>query len=320
MTSKARVRVLAQHLLLDELGEPLGGRAVVGRDRLVRVEDLEERNPGAPSARDRRIVVADAVVNRPCRERQDSRDDAYGCQREPPAPRDVRDERRDDRQRQQDLIRRANEHEQGEPGSDHHEATGRGPIQRACETQRPHGQPGREHRVARGLVVEGRVRRIHEKQQRAEERRDAPEDQRRRAPRQDRGGIQHREHELEEPDAAEIERKPDDERCERRAEDLKLRKRRLGVEQLEVVREVVPRVPSLGHRPPERLHPVDDECDEKQSDGRPSRGHELEHAGEEAAHRERPLRTARPARDTRRRSRMPILASKSSILRAEARP
>ena len=67
---QARVRILRQHLPLDEIGEALGVRAVVGRDRLVRSEDLEERHPGASAASDRRVVVADAVVNRPRRERQ----------------------------------------------------------------------------------------------------------------------------------------------------------------------------------------------------------------------------------------------------------
>ena len=129
-----------------------------------------------------------------------------------------------------------------------------------------------------------------------------------------------REHELEEPDAAEIERKPDDDRRERRAEDLKLGERRLGVEELEVVREVVPRVAALRHRPPERLDPEDDECEREQRDGRPPRRHELEHAGEEAAHRERPLRTARPARDTEAALEDADPRLESSILPRSARP
>ena len=78
--------------------------------------------------------------------------------------------------------------------------------------------------------------------------------------------VEDSEDELEQPDAAEIERKPDDERRERRAEQLELGERRIGVEELQVVREVVPRVATLGHRPPERLDPVDDERDREQCD------------------------------------------------------
>ncbi len=52
--------------------------------------------------------------------------------------------------------------------------------------------------------------------------------------------------------SAEVQRQPDDERRQRSAEELHLRERRLGVEELEVVDEVVPGVPPLRHRPAER--------------------------------------------------------------------
>ena len=56
------------------------------------------------------------------------------------------------------------------------------------------------------------------------------------------------------------------------SEELQRRERRVGVEELEVVGEVVPGVAALRHRPPERLEPEDREREQEERDGRAAVG------------------------------------------------
>ena len=62
---EAAVRLAREHLLPDEPARRARVGAVLGRDRLVREEHAEERNPRRPAAGDGRLVVADRVVGRP---------------------------------------------------------------------------------------------------------------------------------------------------------------------------------------------------------------------------------------------------------------
>ena len=298
------VRVTVEHLLLDQRTELLGGRTVFRRDRPVGREHLEEGNPGATSAGDGRVVVANPVVHRPRRKREHGREHARTGEDEPTPPREVRDERRENRQRQQHLVRGPDENEGGQPCAQGDEAPGRRRIERTYEEQRPDGQPGGEHRVARSLVVEGGVGRVDEQQERAEERRDASEVERRRAPREDRAGVREGEDELEEPDPADVEWEADDDRRQRRAKELELGERRRRVEELKVVGEVVPRVPAFGHRPAERLDPVHDERDREEGERGSPRGHERQQALPGSCH-------ARRSRSASRRSSAPTLAARA---------
>ena len=148
-------------------------------------------------------------------------------------------------------------------------------------------------------MEERRVRRVREQQRGGEERRNSSERQRDRAPAEDRGRVEEREHDLEQPDASEVERETDDDRRQRRAEDLELGERRIGVEELEVVGEVVPRVATLGHGPAERLDPVDDEREREQHE----RGAPRRHEGEEPrCHARRHATPREPRRGVRSRS------------------
>ena len=128
----------------------------------------------------------------PSRERRARPRGTAAASDETTAPRDV-GEQRAERERQEHLVRGPDEHEHARsrrraPRT----ARSTGAAHRAREQQRPDGETGREHRVARGLVVERRVRGIDEEQERGEERGNASEDQRRRAPGEDRDGVQQR--------------------------------------------------------------------------------------------------------------------------------
>src|SRR5262249_61017805 len=97
---------------------------------------------------------------------------------------------RDEGEREQDLVRGADEHEHGHARPERDEApAGRRP-QCPREEQGPEGETRREHGVARGLVVERRVRRIDEEQAGGEESRDAPERERRGTPADDGEGVE----------------------------------------------------------------------------------------------------------------------------------
>ena len=151
-----------------------------GRSSVAREHD-EERHPGPSAARHGGVVVADAVVKRPAAEEHDRAREAGARPREPPAPGDGQEER-DERERQQDLFAGRMRTSSADPDAERGEApAGRGPH-RAGEQERPQCEPRREDRVARGLVVQRRERRVDEQQAGSEERRDAPEGERRRAP------------------------------------------------------------------------------------------------------------------------------------------
>ncbi len=293
------MRLACEHLLLDELRQSLRRGPVLRRDRPVRREDLEERHPRAPAAGDRGLVVAHGVVDDPCAERSERGGDAQAGEHEPASPCEVRDQRRE-REREEHLVRRPDEHEEPDTGPDGGEPPAGRRLHRSCEQPGPYREARREDRVARRLVVERRVCRVHEQQSGGEEGGDAPEDERCRAPGEDRARIEQREGRLEQPDPAEVERQADRDRRERGAEHLQLGDRRVAVEELEVVDEVVPRVATLRHRPAERLDREDDERRRDEDERRATRRHEREEPLPGRAHESRCSRARRrSSRSTR---------------------
>ena len=235
-------------MVLDQIGEPPRRRAVLRRDGPVGEPDAKERDPGPSTPRDGRVVVADPVVRSPPGERQDRSGETDGDPRQTPAPRGGRDERHE-HGREQHLVRGPDEDEGRDAGAQHDEPRCVGATKRPREHERPERQAGGEHRVARGLVIDRRPSRIHQQQHRRSEGGNTSEGQRGRAPRNHRHGEEQTEDDLEQGASADIHRQPDSDRGEGRAEELQLGERRVGVEQLKVVGEVVPCVPTLRHRP-----------------------------------------------------------------------
>ena len=190
-----------------------------------------------------------------------------------------------------------------------------------AEQQRPEREPRRKHRVARRLVVQRRVGRVHEQERGGEEGRDSTEGQRRGAPGDDRRRVEDREDDLEEHDSTDIEREPDDEGRDRGAEDLERLERRPRVEELEVVGEVVPGVPPLRHRPAARLDPVDAEREDEHDRGGGGRRSVNARSRDQARVTIAvPLAATARSRDSVLRSSSPILASMSSTRPPKARP
>ena len=189
--------------------------------------------------------------------------------------------------------------------------------------RREHERPEREARgedgVARRLVVERRPGGIDEEEHRRGERRDTPEDERGCAPGDHADREEHAEHDLEQGAPPDRHRQPDDERRQRRPEELHLRERRIAVEELEVVDEVVPRVSALRHRPAERLEPVDGESDDEEDDRCPPRRDERQQTAAEVAH-ERRLSARRRARAAGPRSSRTRRCSSSSIRSPKVAP
>ena len=285
--------------------------AVLGCDRPVVEPDLQERHPRTAAPRDGGVVVADAVVGGPPRERQHRGGEACGDPGQATPPRCGGEERNENRG-QEDLVRGPDQDEDRDAEPQCDEPPGARPPERPREHERPEREARGEDGVARGLVVERRPGGIDEEEHRRGERRDTPEDERRCAPRDHADREEHAEHDLEHDAPPDRHRQPDDERRQRRPEELHLRERRVAVEVLEVVDEVVPRVSALRHRPAERLEPEDGERDREQRDSRAPRRHEGQQLLHKAAHGRR-LPASRRTPAAAPRSRRATRASSSAM-------
>ena len=305
------MRGLREDLSFDQVAEPARIVTVLGRDRAVGQEHAQEGNPGAPSTCDARLVVANGVVRRPRPERQErgrKADCRPFCSL---SPSDGHEQRHEDR-RKENLVRGPDQHKHRDPRAERDEAPRRGRRKRLREEPGPEREPGREHGVARSLVEERGVGRVHDQERRGEKGGETSERERDGAPRDDRDGVEGAEHDLESDCAPEIQRDAEHERRERRAEDLERIERRIPVEDLEVVREVVPGVPPLREGPAERVEPEAGERENQENGGAPPRRDDGEKSPPGLFH-ERARRAAARARASVPRSSAPTRPSRSSI-------
>ena len=141
---EASVRLLREHLALDEVAEAPRCVAVPRRDRAVVGEHAQERDPGPSAALHGRRVVADAVEARPRREREDRGREARRRPREPPAPGHRGDERHEG-ERQEDLVRGPDEDEARDARAERDEP----PAGRALHRPREERAPSRRGRWRR---------------------------------------------------------------------------------------------------------------------------------------------------------------------------
>ena len=225
-----------------------------GRDRAVGGEHAQERHPRPAAARDGVVVVADAVVHGPGREREHRRRAAGRRPGQPAPPGDRGREQRRERGGSRTWFAGRISTSAARPGPSATKPRSRRPLAASSRGAAP--RPRDRWRRPRRSRPGGRASRRR--------------DRRGGGARSTSAGTRPKVsavalHATTEPAKstpkttsrrtapAEIHRQPDDERRERRAEELDLGERRVGVEELEVVGEVVPGVPALGHRPAERL-------------------------------------------------------------------
>ena len=113
MNAVRAIRLLREELAPDRDRELARRRSVLRPDDAIRHEGPLERQTRVPTARDRVIPVADAVVDGPDAQERDSGEDEDRRRNEPCPPGSTH-EQRDHRQHEQHLIARPHEHEEGD--------------------------------------------------------------------------------------------------------------------------------------------------------------------------------------------------------------
>ena len=177
------------------------------------------------------------------------------------------DDEREEDERDEHGVPGAREREDGDAEPDERERRPGGPESRPRDEVRPARERGREHGLARDLVEHDPVRRVHEQRHSRRDRDTRPERPRGRRPGDDRAREEHRHGGLRERAACEIEQGAVHDRRQRRAEEHRPRRHRVGVEELPVREQVLVEVSADLERPGDGAHREDGKADGEENDG-----------------------------------------------------
>ena len=187
------VRLARERRSLDCVGESAGGGAVLRRDDAVGDERAVEGDDRVAAARERAVVEADAVVDRPGREREQraaARNAAAHASLLAPRRRAATSGKSDERE--EHGVSRPREGERARRRARRARSVRRRAGLPPAREKGPERERGREHRLARDLVEHQAVRRVHEQRDRRRDGGPGPERPRGGGPGDDRAGEEHR--------------------------------------------------------------------------------------------------------------------------------